>query len=102
MMQNSRRAKIIADVIKHLEELDGSELKGSMMPKEIDIMVEGKPGPEGLESGGEGDTEGDMDSMGPMDQKLAAFEAEEKSETPAEEGDEMDEEELKELEKLSM
>lgn len=40
---DARRARLIAEVVKHLEDLDGEEL-GGMAPKaEVEIEVEKKP-----------------------------------------------------------
>lgn len=73
---DNRRAKLIADVIKHLEALDADELGGKMAP-EVAVEVEAPP----------------MGDEGPM---AAAMEGAEVADEDA-----VDDEELEELEKLS-
>ncbi len=48
---DSRRARLIAEVISHLEDLDGQGLKGQMEPeKGAMMMIEGSPKEEAMES----------------------------------------------------
>lgn len=84
MMDGGRRARLIAEIVRFLEDLDANELKGNMGAEgsEADpkagmaIMVEGEGG------------------MPPKDEMM------EMNAVPAEE-EEMDEDELEELAKLS-
>lgn len=39
---NERRANLIAELIKHLETLDGDELQSKMGPAKVEIDLEGK------------------------------------------------------------
>lgn len=100
-MMDDRRARLIAEVVKHLEGLDADELGGKMKPME----GEGQPDDKGLVSGGPGDK--DMGEKGPMEIAVMAKKEgspeEEMSESPAEEKneDDMDDEDLEELSKLS-
>lgn len=83
-MNDNRRAKLIADVIKHLENLDGDELGSKMAPPPLD-EAEGGMG----DSGMEGD-------KGPMDAAIVEIEG-----APKKDDEEMDDDELEELEKMS-
>lgn len=74
---DNRRAKLIADVIKHLESLDADELGGKMAPE---VMAEEVMEPP-------------MGDEGPM---VAAMDGAEVADEDA-----VDDEELEELEKLS-
>lgn len=81
-MQDNRRARIIADIVKHLEELDGDELGQKMAPPAA-VAIEAEVPMEG--------------DAGPMDDALAAAEGADLE--PSE--DEVDDDELEELSKLS-
>lgn len=108
MMNEDRRARLIAQIISHLEEMDGNELGDKMKPPmpEGDGAMVAVMGKEGEEPGEGSPEEEKMDAMegddkGPMDSALD--EASNKSRdanTPAE-GEEMDDDELEELMKMS-
>lgn len=60
-MMNERRAKLIAEVVKHLEALDGEELGSMMKPEkpegEMAVEIEVEPKEEGEMSGKKGPME---------------------------------------------
>jgi hypothetical protein len=82
---NTNRAKLIAEIINHLEEMDAHSLKGEMAPPEVEMEV----GMEGMEGPG-------VSEMGP-DMMVA-----EKGTDPgsAMQDEELSDEELDELAKL--
>lgn len=77
----SRRAKLIAEVIRYLEDLDGEELKGGMNPE-----VPGEMPPVGGDVAVLAEKPGEMPGMEPK---------------VAEVGEDLDDDELDELSKLS-
>lgn len=87
---NDRTLKAIAGLIKHLENMDGDELKSHMEPKAVEIEIE-KP------------MDGEMPKDGPMDKLMAK--AGEESEAPpmpeqVDDDEEMDDEDFEEMMKL--
>lgn len=100
MEDNDRRARLIADVIKHLENLDGDDLQSQMqkpddmgMPPGKDmngmaVMVEKDPMDKGMDM---------PDDKGPMDKALEMA----GDKQPMNDEDEPDDDEMEELKKMS-
>ena len=91
---NERRARLLAEMLKHLEDLDGEELKKGMQP------IEEPPMDSGVDMEMMDVDVVDAPEEGPME-ALLEEETDEET-TPAPDEDEMDDEELEELMRQNM